>query len=651
MSVSVPGVISGINTTKLIQQLTQAYQAPINQLKSQVAQENADLTAWGNFKGALSQLQSGMSSLSDINSVGQRSASSSDTSVATVTADNSAIPGSYSVSVSALAQAQSVYSQAFASSSQTTIGTGTIGIQVGSGAVVNVSITNSNDTLAGIAGAINGANAGVKATVIYDGSGYRLALTGSKTGAANAFSVSVSNATGNLSSLNYNATTKNMTQSAAAQDAKATVNGISVTSTTNTVSGAVPGLSLDLLQAGSTTVAVNQDVSGVVKAVNGFVTAFNGAMSTINNLTKYDSGSGQAGPLLGNPQVQSIRTRMLDAISGFGQGVPLDSQYNGLGSVGISINKDGTIALDSGALTKALNNDFSGVAGLFGRVGSTTGAGIEYVSSADTTQPGTYAVNVNSPATQASVVGASAVPTSGIASSETLTIVSGSSSANVMLASGSTISTIVNAVNSTLTQNGMTSLTAVNDGGSLKIFSNEYGSNQTFSVVSNLSAPGQSGIGTSKLTGSGSDVSGTVNGEPVTATGQTATVTGGGPADGLALKITGATTGDIGTVSLSSGLYQQLNPMLTQVLDPNTGSVVAATKSINDTITGLNKRITGLQQNLQSQTQLLQEQFNQMEQTMAQLQQTGNYLSAFFGSSQGSSGGSSSSSTSGSSGG
>lgn len=640
MGVSVPGIISGINTTQLIQQLTQAYQAPIDQLKSQVAQENADLTAWGNFKGALSQLQSGMSSLANINSLGQRSATSSDTSVATVSANNAAVPGSYSVAVSALAQAQSMYSTAFASADQTAVGTGTIAIQVGTGPATSVAITNSNDTLNGIASAINSANAGVKAAVIYDGSGYRLALTGSKTGAANAFSVTVSGASGSLSDLNYNATTKSMTQSAAAQDAAATVNGISVTSSGNAITGAVPGLTLNLGQTGSTTVTVQQDVTGVVKAVKSFVTAFNGAMSTINNLTKYDASTGSAGPLLGNPQVQSIRTRMLDAISGFGQGVPLGSQYNGLGSVGISINKDGTISLDSGALTTALNNDFSGVAGLFGRIGSTTGSGIDYISASDNTQPGTYGVNVASPATQASVEGSSAVPISGIASSETLTITSGSSSVNVALASGSTVSTIVDAVNSALTQQDMTALTAVNDNGKLKLYSSAYGSGQTFTVVSNQAAAGESGIGTTTLTGTGSDVSATVNGQTVTANGQQATVTGAGPADGLKLSISGASTGNIGTVSLSSGLYQQLMPMLNQVLDSNTGSIVAATKSINDTITGLDKRITGLQQNLQSQTQLLQQQFNQMEQTMAQLQQTGNYLSSFFGSSQSSSSGS-----------
>jgi len=631
MAVSVPGVISGINTSKLIQQLTQVYQAPIQQLKSQVAQEDSQLTAWGNFKSALSQLQSGLGGLSNINTLSQRSVTSSDTSVATASVTNDASPGSYSLSVSGLAQSQSLYSQSFASADQTAVGTGTLQIQVGSASPVSVSIDNSNNTLNGIAGAINSANAGVKAAVVYDGSGYRLTLTGDKTGAKNAFTVTTSGATGNLGALNYNGTTKNLTQSTAAQDASATVNGIAVTSSTNTLSGAVPGVTINLKSGGSATLSVKQDVSSVVGKVKGFVKAFNDTIKTINSLTKYDSSTHKAGPLLGNSEVQSIRTQLLNAVSGFGQGVPLSSQYNGLGSVGLTINKDGTLSLDAGKLSGALQNDFSAVAGFFGRVGSTTGNGIQYVSAGDKTQPGTYAVNVASAATQASVKGSSAVPTSGISSSETLTITSGSSSVNVSLASGSTVSTIVNDINSTLSSQGLDGITAVNDSGYLKLYTSQYGSGQSFSVVSNRSASGQSGIGTSTLTGTGTDVVATVGGQATTGNGQEATVSGSGPANGLKLKLTSSSTGNLGSVTVSSGLYQQLHPVLNNVLDPSNGAIAAAKDSINNTIDSLNNRISDLQKNVQSQKQLLQQQFNQMETTMAQLQQTGQYLTSYFG--------------------
>jgi len=334
--------------------------------------------------------------------------------------------------------------------------------------------------------------------------------------------------------------------------------------------------------------------------------------------------------------VQSVRTQLLNAISGFGQGVPLGSQYNGLGSVGLTINQDGTLSLDSGTLTTALQDNFTAVAGLFGRIGSSTGSGIQYVSAGDQTQPGTYAVDVTTPASQASLTGSSAVPASGIAASETLTVTSGTTSVGVTLAAGSTIGTIVSDINAALTQQGLDGLTAVNSNGYLKLYSTAYGSSQQFSVVSNQPAAGQSGIGTTTLTGTGVDVVATVNGQATTGTGQQAQVTGTGAAYGLNLNLTSAATGNIGSVTVSSGLYQQLNPLLSNVLDTQNGAIVAATNSINSTIDSLNQRISTLQQNVQAQTQLLQAQFNQMEQTLAQLQQTGTYLSNYFGTNSGS---------------
>lgn len=651
MAVSVPGIISGINTTKLISELMQAYQAPIQQLQSQVAQENSDLTAWGNLKGGLSQLQSALSGLSDLNSVTNRSVTSSNPSAATASVTNSANPGSFSVTTSGLAQAESLYSQGFSSASQVQIGTGTLEIKVGNGAVANIDINNTNDTLNGIASAINNANAGVQAGVVYDGTGYRLTLTGKQTGQANSFTVTASGATGNLADLNYNSSTKNMTESTSAQNASATINGIPVTSASNTISGAIPGVTLNLQQAGqSTTVTVSQDSSGLVKAVQSFVKGFNGAMKTINSLTSYNQSTGQAGPLLGNAEVQSLRTQLLNTVSGFGQGLQPGSQYNGLGSVGISINKDGTLSLDTSKLTSALKSNYQQVAGLLGQIGSSTNSNVQYVGASSQTQPGTYAVNVASPATQAVVQGSTAVPTSGIASSETLTITSGTASVNVSLASGSTISTIVSDINNALSQQGITGLTASDNNGYLKLGTSDYGSGQSFAVVSNKSASGQSGIGTSTLTGTGTDVAATVNGESVSANGQNVTVNGEGPAYGLKLKLVGAATGNIGSVTVSGGLYQQMNPLLSNLLNSQNGVIAAATNSINSTITSLNKQITNLQNSANQQKQLLQAQFNQMEQTLGQLKQTQQYISSYFGTSSGGGGGGSGGTSSSSSG-
>ncbi|MHB1280008.1 MAG: flagellar filament capping protein FliD [Acidithiobacillus sp.] len=632
MSVSLSGLVSGINVQQLISNLSAAYQQPIMVLESQQQSYQTTLSAWGTLQSSLSSLQSSMSSLQNLSSVNNRSVSLSNNNAATATVSANAATGSYSLSNIVLAQSQSIYSQDFSSASSGAVGTGTLQIQVGSGAVTNVAIGSSNNTLDGIASAINTANAGVNAAVVYDGTGYRLTLTGTGTGASSAFSVTASGATGSLANLSYSSGSSGMTLSQAAQNAGVSINGLAVTSASNTISGAIPGVSLNLLQAsGSTTLQVSASNSAFVGAVQSFTTAFNKTMGTINQLTAYNAQAGSGGPLLGDASVQGLRTQLLNLISGQGVGVASGSAYNSLGSVGLGLTSSGTISLNTSTLSTALNSDFNNVAGLFGQVGSTSNANVQYVGAGSSTQAGTYALNVSQAATQATVSGSAAVPTSGIAQSESLTISSGSSSVVVSLASGSSLATIVNTINDTLQQSGVTGLTASNQNGYLEIQSNAYGSAQSFSVVSNVAAGASgTGIGTSSLAASGTDVVGTVNAETTSGVGQNLTVTGPGNALGLQLQVMGSTTGNLGTVTVSQGLYQQMNSLLTQSLSSQNGFVAAAQNGIASSINGLSAQITTLQQSASNQTALLTQQFAAMQSQLSQLQSIGQYLNAFY---------------------
>ncbi|MHB1574229.1 MAG: flagellar filament capping protein FliD [Acidithiobacillus ferrooxidans] len=632
MSVSLSGLVSGINVQQLISNLSAAYQQPIKVLESQQQSYQTTLSAWGTLQSSLSSLQSSMSSLQNLSSLNNRSVSLSNNNAATATVSANAATGSYSLSNIVLAQSQSIYSQDFSSASSAAVGTGTLQIQVGSGAVTNVAIGSSNNTLDGIASAINTANAGVNAAVVYDGTGYRLTLTGTGTGASSAFSVTTSGATGSLANLSYSSGSSGMTLSQAAQNAGVSINGLAVTSASNTISGAIPGVSLNLLQAsGSTTLQVSASNSAFVGAVQSFTTAFNKTMGTINQLTAYNAQAGSGGPLLGDASVQGLRTQLLNLISGQGVGVASGSAYNSLGSVGLGLTSSGTISLNTSTLSTALNSAFNSVAGLFGQVGSTSNANVQYVSAGSSTQAGTYALNVSQAATQATVSGSAAVPTSGIAQSESLTISSGSSSVVVSLASGSSLATIVNTINDTLQQSGVTGLTASNQNGYLEIQSNAYGSAQNFSVVSNVAAGASgTGIGTSSLAASGTDVAGTVNAETTSGVGQNLTVTGPGNALGLQLQVTGSTTGNLGTVTVSQGLYQQMNSLLTQALNSQNGFVAAAQNGIASSINGLSAQITTLQQSASNQTSLLTQQFAAMQSQLSQLQSIGQYLNAFY---------------------
>lgn len=632
MSVSLSGLVSGINVQQLISNLSAAYQQPIMVLESQQQSYQTTLSAWGTLQSSLSSLQSSMSSLQNLSSVNNRSVSLSNNNAATATVSANAATGSYSLSNIVLAQSQSIYSQDFSSASSAAVGTGTLQIQVGSGAVTNVAIGSSNNTLDGIASAINTANAGVNAAVVYDGTGYRLTLTGTGTGASSAFSVTTSGATGSLANLSYSSGSSGMTLSQAAQNAGVSINGLAVTSASNTISGAIPGVSLNLLQAsGSTTLQVSASNSAFVGAVQSFTTAFNQTMGTINQLTAYNAQAGSGGPLLGDASVQGLRTQLLNLISGQGVGVASGSAYNSLGSVGLGLTSSGTISLNTSTLSTALNSDFNSVAGLFGQVGSTSNANVQYVGAGSSTQAGTYALNVSQAATQATVSGSAAVPTSGIAQNESLTISSGSSSVVVSLASGSSLATIVNTINDTLQQSGVTGLTASNQNGYLEIQSNAYGSAQNFSVVSNVAAGASgTGIGTSSLAASGTDVVGTVNAETTSGVGQNLTVTGPGNALGLQLQVMGSTTGNLGTVTVSQGLYQQMNSLLTQALNSQNGFVAAAQNGIASSINGLSAQITTLQQSASNQTSLLTQQFAAMQSQLSQLQSIGQYLNAFY---------------------
>ncbi len=629
----------GINVPSLITSLSAAYQVPVTQLQNTVKTDQATLSAWGTLQGAVSSLQSTVSALQQISSLNNRVANLSNSAAVSASVSADAPLGTYTLSNMVLAQAQSLYSQDFASAANTSVGNGSLQIQVGSGAVTTVTIDSSNNTLNGIAAAINAAGAGVNAAVVYDGTGYRLTVTSNDTGAANAFTISASG-TGSLSGLSYSAASSassGMTLSQSALNASVTINGLPVTSASDTVSGAIPGVTLNLLQAsGSTSLTVANDTSSFVTAVQAMVTSFNTAMGTINNLTSLNStatsgGSGVTGPgpLIGDAGVTGLRSALLSIISSQGIADSSGSAYTSLGSVGINLAQDGTLVLDSASLSAALTVDYNGAAGLFGQVGTTSTTNLQYLGASSSTQAGTYAVNVSAPATQATVTASGSFAASGLGSAETLTFVSGTTTVNVNLASGSTLDAAVATINATLSQQGLGNIVASNAGGVLQLQTSGYGSAQQFSVVSNV-ASGGSGIGSTQLSASGTDVAGTINGQAASGVGQTLTVTGPGAALGLQVQATGQGTGGVGSVTLTQGIYQQMGSVLAQALNSSSGFIASAQSGVSGTITSLENQVTQAQQNATAQVALLTQQFEAMQVQVAQFTSVGQFLNAFY---------------------
>jgi len=311
------------------QQGLQTQTSDLNQVQNDVSSLETSLNALGDPAGALASM----------------TATSSDSNVVQASAANGTAAGTHVVVVSNIATAASWYSNSVASSS-TTLASGSFTLQVGSGTPTQIQIGSGNDTLDELASYINGLNLGVNASVVTDSSGARLAIVSSSTGAANA--VTVSGASG-----------LTFTQASQGQDASLTVDGIPIDSASNTVTGAVNGLTLNLVGANpgeQVSVSVAPNASQAEQAINSFVSAYNTAIGDVN--TQYTvNASNQEGPLAGDSTIQLLQDTLLSVSSYTGGGNGVSS----LADLGISMNKDGTLTVDSATLNNAIQNNFSAV--------------------------------------------------------------------------------------------------------------------------------------------------------------------------------------------------------------------------------------------------------------------------------------------------
>lgn len=386
---TVSSVLSSDQITSLIQQASTAYQAPATALQAQEQPIETQISALGQVQSALSGLQSSLSSLADLGGLAQRSVSTSPSGAVQASATNSAAIGTYSLTNIHLAQAENLVSSGFASTSGA-LGAGTIAIQTSGGSPVTITVPSGQDTLSGIAAAINQANAGVAATVIYDGSSFHLVLTADATGTTNAFTVSGS---GGLAGFSFGTGASGLTETETPANASFSLNGIAITSGSNTISGVVPGLSLTLAASGSASVTVTQDVSALVQGAQDVVTALNTALGTIAQFSSYSQTSG-GGPLIGDVGLQIIRTDLLNAVtSPVGIGLSSSSQFNSLSSIGFSVTSAGTVTLDTTTLQSAAQTNYAVVAGLLGNLGTATNPNVTVASTGAATA-GTYALSV-----------------------------------------------------------------------------------------------------------------------------------------------------------------------------------------------------------------------------------------------------------------
>jgi flagellar hook-associated protein 2 len=353
-TISSAGLGSGLDINGIISSLMAVEAQPLTAMQKKEASFQAKLSAFGSLKGALSSLQTAAQTLKNASTFTAKSASTADSTVATATASAIATAGTYDIEITTLAKPHSIRTDTnFAADA--TFGAGTLSIQIGTGTAQTVTI-EAGKTLAQIAAAINDAKVGVSATVVDTGT---LVLTSGTNGPDGAIVLSDPDGLlGATSTLQ------------AAVPAQFSVNGIEMTRSSNTLTDAISGITLNLLkEASSTRVTVANNTGAVTTAVNAFVKAYNDAIGGIKTMTAYDAANKKASVLTGDSTARSIQSQLSNLAQSMVTGVA--GGISRLSDIGITVQKDGTLAVDSSKLSAAVADPGKDVAALLTR--TTTG--------------------------------------------------------------------------------------------------------------------------------------------------------------------------------------------------------------------------------------------------------------------------------------
>lgn len=372
---------SGVDTTSLVSSLVTAqYASQTAALSSKQDTLTAQISGVATVKNAITTFSSALSTLVKGGTL-QTQPVSSNESVLTATALTGAkLAGmSSSITVSQLASGQTAVSTSAVANHTAAIGTGQLtltlgtatysadgssmtGFTAGTGTPVTIDITDGSDSLDGIAAAINAKKAGVSATVVTDadGSAY-LALKGA-TGTAQAFTLqATTDNSGQLSQFNVGVGATGTTLSSVAQNAKLKVDGVSVERASNTISDLVNGVKLQLTGTSSIPVSLTSDTptDALSGAVSDFVDAYNAVLGILTAQTDPITGVLKS-DIAANSLLRQLKGMTLANLTGATDGSPTT-----LSAIGVSTNRDGTLSLDSGTLTKALSNTPQAVESMF----------------------------------------------------------------------------------------------------------------------------------------------------------------------------------------------------------------------------------------------------------------------------------------------
>lgn len=721
------GLGSGLDVESIVSQLVNLERLPARRLQAQQAQIQARQEVNSQFRSRLGALATRASGLNFSSAYEANTASFSVKDRASASVTDAAAPGTYDVNVLRLARAHKTASTARAS---TTDAAGMAGSFLVNGKAVTV---EASDSLTSIAQKVNGANAGVTATVLNGGPGQAfLVFNASQTGAA--ARIDLSDVSGGVLSglgvltgaatVNYQvdgdtarsrgfssgtASLQSMTGSAlmgtflvngedvfvdfsvdslqsvadrinsatgssatvvtetvggrtvsrleidatgigsafsdpdgvlgalgvlqrgygnqltGAQDAQVTIDGVTVQSASNTVSGVLQGVTLNLSGEGATQLTVSRDTAKVKENIKGFMTAYNDVVDFIRQNSSFDSETFRSGALFGDQTASQVENALGSLLfSNLGTG-----QFRNLTDLGFGLDDQGKLTLDEGRLDSAITQDLRGVKELMMSTGSGSTGSLRYVTSGTKTQAGTYSVEITRAATTTRVAGEGlfAGPAAG---GELLTFsgaMFGSGPVSLGVDSGSTLDELVLKINSDSRLKDL--VTARNDGGRLQIESKRFGTAGRFTVSSNQPAgPGTSGLGTASVT-DGEDVAGTINGEAATGSGQFLLGNSGNATTaGLQIQFTGTSAGTAGTVTFNRGTASLFAFRVDGFTDSVNGILTTSDRTMTQQVEDIDDRLAAMEAQIALREQSLRRRFAAMEEAMARFNSQSGQLGA-----------------------
>ena len=656
MALSSPGIGSNLDVSSIVSQLMALERRPLQALDRKEASFQSQLSAFGTLKGALSAFQGAMQGLDDVDKFQAHKATIADTSIAAVAAANNAAPGNHLLEVIKLAQSQKLVATG-QTSATSAIGTGTLTFEFGtvtggsfdanSGRYTGASYTEdgagaktvtigaANNTLTGIRDAINAAKTGVTASIVNDGSGtpYRLALSVSEPGANRSLRISVAGDAALATLLAHDpAGSQNLAETAAARNAELKVDGVFITKPKNTITDVIEGVTLTLLKAnaGATTeVSVTRDSSVIKASAEGLVKAYNDLNTALRNLSSFNAATKTGSVLQGDVTLLTLQARIRAVLTDALKGV--SGSYDSLYQIGVSFQKDGTLALDASKFQAALDAAPNDIAALFASVGRASDSAIAFVGATNATRAGTYAIGVTQLATQATLVGSSLAAltiTAGVNDSFTVDV--DGESALITLAAGTYASAadlareVQAKINGSAVLAGADAQVAVSEsGGILTLTSARYGSASNVQITSGSALTDL--LGATPNATAGLDVQGTINGVTASGSGRLLTDLSSGASGGLKIEVNAGALGGRGTVSFSRGYAAQLDKLVEDLIAAG-GAIAARTDGINASIKSIDDRRSQMERRLEDVEIRIRAQFTALDALLGRMNTTSTFL-------------------------